>query len=147
MSVVRKSIAVCLLAVLVGYLANSGLFRPIDVEIVSKDRMAIAFRRERGAFQNIPVKYEEAYKTLSGILSEDDLNIGVSFYFDDPSKVQQDNLRWTIGYVMSNPTEDLERTVASMGFDIIHLPLSEAARTIFPFRTQFSPMIGAMRCE
>eukprot|EP00297_Palpitomonas_bilix_P018445 CAMPEP_0113888732 /NCGR_PEP_ID=MMETSP0780_2-20120614/13047_1 /TAXON_ID=652834 /ORGANISM="Palpitomonas bilix" /LENGTH=193 /DNA_ID=CAMNT_0000877637 /DNA_START=50 /DNA_END=631 /DNA_ORIENTATION=- /assembly_acc=CAM_ASM_000599 len=145
MSFVRKSMAVCLLAVLVGYIARMGLFRPIDVELVSKDSLAIAFRRQRGSFMNIPVKYDEAYAALSGVLSEDDLNAGVSFYFDKPGQVEEENLRWTVGYVISNPTDAVETSVKERGFDILHLPASDAVRVVFPFRTPFSPFVGALR--
>ncbi|KAH9512464.1 hypothetical protein Btru_038480 [Bulinus truncatus] len=124
-------------------LVQSGIFTSVDEVKTGKPpvgQIILAYKFNRGPYNQAGQLFTEA-----SIIAPRNKKIGI--YYDDPNKVESSQLRYAVGSVLSEGSDEVNTEILTEfienGFKIIHLPkVTYAVSTKFPHITTLSILIA-----
>ncbi|XP_002738358.1 testis-expressed protein 264-like [Saccoglossus kowalevskii] len=126
-------------------IAYSGLFHNIEIKAGKPPfkNLRIAYKCRKGPYKNAGDLFTESAKLAPG-------NRCLGVYYDDPHQVAAEELRYIVGAVLAEGTEEpdkkLEAKLLENGYKIATLPnIDYAVTTSFPFVTAISIYIAIFR--
>lgn len=95
-------VGVIILAIVVA-LWKAGMFAEPEISVAERGPYHYVYTARTGSFAAIPKVFEEVKSYLE--TNNIDYGIGCGMYLDDPSKVDQENIRWRAGYLVDDSVQ------------------------------------------
>ncbi len=82
---------------------RAGMFAEPEIYVAERGPWHYVYTARTGSFKEIPKVFEEVNTYLDA--NNIDYGIGCGAYLDDPSKVEQENMRWRAGYLVKDSVQ------------------------------------------
>ena len=111
-----------------------GLFATPELTLGEKGPYHYVYIDRTGPFSEIPMGYQQ----VDSLVKQQNIETGIpcGAYLDDPSQVEQANLRWRVGYIVNDSVETIEpllfKTIANREYLIASI---KAHPMVAPFKT------------
>lgn len=136
-------IIVAVTAIVLALYAWLGGFRKIQFTVQETGGEILLYESQTGDYKNVGKVIDKMYYAL---LNEEKVECfrGFGIYYDNPQKVEKENLRAEVGNILENPTHaNLEQLRAK--YNIKTLEKQKFLVTEFPYKNQFSIFMGIKR--
>lgn len=135
-------IAVVVIAIL-GFIGYSGLFTSVAITEEQIGPYTMVVKKHMGSYYKTKATFEEVEAMLKKNIDTKKLK-GVGFYYDDPAKVKEDQLRSECGFIIDKTDVDKIGKLPD-GIQMREFNKTLCAVGEFPLRSFLSYMIGPAR--
>ncbi len=132
----------CLACGVVSFAYYMGGFNKIEFKKGLGPDRVLVFKKMSGSYKNTGAAISEISTWLrqQGIRG----NLGFGLYFDNPSEVEEKDLRSVVGCILEkNDHERIEEI--DKRFHVKHIPAKEALISSFPYKNKLSILFGVMK--
>lgn len=132
-----------ILALVVGVYAYYGGFRSVKFRIENQGGEILIFKEMKGDYAKSGVVMDEIYKSLLQDYGIETYK-GFGLYYDDPRKVEKENLRSEIGCILE-PKDSASMERLKEKFKVKILDTRSYIVTEFPHKGKLSVFVGLMK--